>query len=89
MRLGRDDAEEGSSQPSYRRESDRQPFFRRQDSFTKALRAWTPERLGRAMSMLAGASLDARKSKRPELADTIAHRALMLVARGAGRREAA
>ena len=63
--------------------------FRRQDSFTKALRAWTPERLGRAMSMLAGASLDARKSKRPELADTIAHRALMLVARGAGRREAA
>ena len=51
----------------------------------KALRAWTPERLARALSMLAQASLDARKES--DLGDTIAHRALMLIARGAGRRE--
>jgi DNA polymerase III subunit delta len=59
--------------------------FRRQDAFTKALRAWTPERLARAMSMLAQTSLDARKES--DLGETIAHRALMLIARGAGRRE--
>jgi len=59
--------------------------FRRQDAVTKALRAWTPERLTRAMAMLAQASLDARKES--GLGDTIARRALMLIARGAGRRE--
>jgi DNA polymerase-3 subunit delta len=59
--------------------------FRRQDAFAKALRAWTPERLTRAMSMLAQTSLDARKES--DLGVTIAHRALMLIARGAGRRE--
>jgi DNA polymerase-3 subunit delta len=59
--------------------------FRRQDAFTKALRAWTPERLARAMAMLAQASLDARKES--DLGETIARRALMLIARGAGRRE--
>ena len=59
--------------------------FRRQDAFVKALRAWTPERLVRVMSMLAQASLDARKES--DLGETIAHRALMLIARGAGRRE--
>src|SRR3954469_214566 len=61
--------------------------FRRQDAFTKALRAWAPERLARGIATLAQASLDARKAKRPELAETIANRALMLIARGAGRRE--
>jgi DNA polymerase-3 subunit delta len=61
--------------------------FSRKKAFEKALRAWTPERLARAMAMLAQTSLDARKAKRPELAETIAHRALMLIARGAGRRE--
>jgi DNA polymerase-3 subunit delta len=61
--------------------------FRRQDAFTKALRAWTPKRLARALAMLAQASLDARKAKRPELAETIANRALLLIARAAGRRE--
>jgi DNA polymerase-3 subunit delta len=60
--------------------------FRRQDAFTKALRAWTPERLQRVLSMLAQTSLDARKES--DLGETIAHRALMLIARGAGRREA-
>jgi DNA polymerase-3 subunit delta len=59
--------------------------FRRRDAVSKALRAWTPERLTRAMSMLAQASLDARKES--DLGDTIAHRALMLIARGAGRRD--
>lgn len=58
--------------------------FRRQDAFAKALRAWTPERLAGAMAMLAQASLDARKES--DLGETIAHRALMLIARGAGRR---
>ena len=48
--------------------------FRRQDAFTKALRAWTPERLARVMSMLAQTSLDARKES--DLGETIAHRAL-------------
>jgi DNA polymerase III subunit delta len=59
--------------------------FRRQDAFTKALRAWTPERLARVISMLAQTSLDARKES--DLGETIAHRALLLIARGAGRRE--
>jgi DNA polymerase-3 subunit delta len=59
--------------------------FRRLDAITKALRAWSPERLVRAMAMLAQASLDARKEF--DLGETIAHRALMLIARGAGRRE--
>ena len=58
--------------------------FRRQDAFIKALRAWTPERLARVMSMLAQTSLDARKES--DLGETIAHRALLLIARGAGRR---
>ncbi|HEY6985520.1 MAG TPA: DNA polymerase III subunit delta [Rhodanobacteraceae bacterium] len=59
--------------------------FSRKAAFTKALRAWTPERLAGAMTVLGQTSLDARKAKRPELAETIAHRALMLIARGAGR----
>jgi DNA polymerase-3 subunit delta len=59
--------------------------FRRQDAFSKALRASTPERLTRAIAMLAQASLDARKES--DLGETIARRALLLIARGAGRRE--
>jgi DNA polymerase-3 subunit delta len=59
--------------------------FRRQDAFSKALRAWTPERIARALSMLAQASLDARKES--DLGEAIANRALLLIARGAGRRE--
>jgi len=55
--------------------------FRRQDAFTRALRAWTPDRLARAMSTLAQASLDARKQS--DLAETIAQRALMQIARSA------
>jgi DNA polymerase-3 subunit delta len=59
--------------------------FRRQDAFAKALSTWSPERLARAMAMLAQASLDARRES--DLGETIARRALMLIARGAGRRE--
>ena len=59
--------------------------FRRQDAFTKALRGSSPERLARMLSMLAQASLDARKES--AIGETIAHRALMLIARAAGRRE--
>jgi DNA polymerase-3 subunit delta len=59
--------------------------FRREDAFTKALRAWTPERLARAMSMLAEASLDARRQS--DLGETIAQRALSMIARAASRRE--
>ena len=57
--------------------------FRRQDAFSKALRAWTVERFAKVMAMLAEASLDARKQS--DLGDTIAQRALMQIARGAGR----
>ena len=46
--------------------------FRRQDAFTRALRAWTPERLAGAMAMLAQASLDARKAIRPRRDDRAA-----------------
>lgn len=53
--------------------------FRRKDAITKALRAWTSERLAKAMSMLAEASLDARRQS--DLAETIAQRALSLIAR--------
>src|SRR3989440_7153148 len=42
--------------------------FRRQDAFTKALRAWTPERLAQVMAMLAEASLAAHRQA--HLADT-------------------
>src|SRR4029077_6851746 len=59
--------------------------FRRQDAFTKALRAWTPDRLAPAWAMRAEASLDARKQS--DLAETIAQRALMNIARGAARKE--
>jgi DNA polymerase-3 subunit delta len=58
--------------------------FRRKTLIEAALKAWTSERLARAMSMLAQASLDARKQS--DLGETIAHRALMLIARGAGAR---
>ena len=54
--------------------------FRRQDAFTKALRASTPERLAKVLSMLGEASFDARRQS--DLATAIAQRALMQIARG-------
>jgi hypothetical protein len=49
-----------------------------------ALKGWTSERLAKAMTMLAETSLDARR--RPSLAETIAQRAMMLIARSAAQR---
>jgi DNA polymerase-3 subunit delta len=59
--------------------------FRRKQAIEAALKAWTSERLTRALAMLADASLDARKQS--DLGDTIAQRALMQIARAAARRE--
>src|SRR5688572_28158298 len=59
--------------------------FRRKPLIESALKAWTADRLAKAMSMLADASLDARKQS--DLADTIAQRALLTIARSAARRE--
>jgi DNA polymerase-3 subunit delta len=58
--------------------------FRRKPAFEKALRAWTSGRLVKAMAVLAEASLDARLKS--DLAETIAQRALGLIARGAAQR---
>ncbi len=59
--------------------------FRRKPLVETALKAWTSERLAKVMAMLAEASLDARRVS--DLGEAIAQRALMLIARGAGRRE--
>lgn len=58
--------------------------FRRKPLIETALKSWTAERLARAMSMLGEASLDVRRQS--DLAETIAQRALTLIARGAGQR---
>jgi DNA polymerase III subunit delta len=58
--------------------------FRRKPLVEAALKSWTAERLLRAMTMLAQASLDARLES--DLAETIAQRALGLIARGAAAR---
>jgi DNA polymerase III subunit delta len=58
--------------------------FRRKDAFGKALRAWTPDRLTKAMAMLAEASLDARRQS--GLSETIAQRTMSLIARSAAQR---
>lgn len=59
--------------------------FRRKPLIEAALKAWTSERLAKAMSMLAEASLDARRQS--DLAETIVQRALSMIARAAARRE--
>ena len=58
--------------------------FRRKPLVEKALKIWTSERLAKAMAMLAQTSLDARVHS--GLAETIAQRAMMLIARGAAQR---
>lgn len=57
--------------------------FRRKPLIEAALKSWTAERLVKAMTMLSEASLNARIES--DLAETIAQRALTLIARGAGR----
>jgi DNA polymerase-3 subunit delta len=59
--------------------------FRRRPLVEAALKAWTAERLVKAMSMLAQASFDARRES--DLGETIVHRALSTIARAAARRE--
>ncbi|HMK78622.1 MAG TPA: DNA polymerase III subunit delta [Xanthobacteraceae bacterium] len=57
--------------------------FRRKPLVEAALKSWTAERLLKAMAMLAEASLDARLES--DLSETIAQRALGLIARSAAR----
>jgi DNA polymerase-3 subunit delta len=59
--------------------------FRRKPLFEAALKAWTAERLVRVMGQLAEAALEVRRQ--PNLADAIAHRAVLSIASGARRRE--
>jgi DNA polymerase-3 subunit delta len=59
--------------------------FRRKPLIEAALKGWTSERLAKAMAMLAESSLDARRQS--GLGETIAQRAMMLIARAAARRE--
>ena len=58
--------------------------FRRKALVETALKAWTAERLLKAMAMLAEASLNARIES--DLGETIAQRALGMIARGAAAR---
>ncbi len=58
--------------------------FRRKPLIEAALKGWTSERLARAMAMLAESSLDARRQS--GLGETIAQRAMMLIARAAAQR---
>lgn len=58
--------------------------FRRKPLVEAALKAWTAERLLKAMTMLAEASLNARLES--DLGETIAQRALGMIARGAAAR---
>jgi DNA polymerase-3 subunit delta len=58
--------------------------FRRKTLVEAALRHWTADRLAKAMAMLAEASFDARRYG--DLAETIAQRAMTVVARSAAAR---
>src|SRR4051812_38171937 len=59
--------------------------FRRKSLVEVALKSWTSERLVKAMTMLGEASLDARLNS--DLSETIAQRALAMIARSAARRD--
>ena len=58
--------------------------FRRKPLIEAALKSWTAERLAKAMTMLGEASLDARLQS--DLSETLARRALTVIARSAGQR---
>ena len=58
--------------------------FRRKPLIEVALKSWTAERLAKAMTMLGEASLDARLQS--DLSETLARRALTVIARSAGQR---
>jgi DNA polymerase-3 subunit delta len=59
--------------------------FRRKPLIEKALKVWTAERLAKAMAMLGQTSLETRLHA--SLAEAIAQRALMMIARSAARRD--
>ncbi len=59
--------------------------FRRKPLFEAALKVWTAERLERVMAQLAEAALEVRRQ--PNLADAIAHRAVLSIASAAWRRD--
>jgi DNA polymerase III subunit delta len=59
--------------------------FRRKPLIEAALKSWTSERLVKVMAMLSEASLNARLES--DLGETIAQRALGLIARSAARRD--
>ena len=58
--------------------------FRRKGAVEKALKGWTSDRLAKAMAMLGQTSFEVRLHS--GLAETIAQRALMLIARSAAQR---
>jgi DNA polymerase-3 subunit delta len=60
-------------------------FFRRAPRVEAALKTWSAARLERLMGQFADAALEARKQ--PDLAEPLAHRALLAVAVNARRRE--
>jgi DNA polymerase-3 subunit delta len=78
------DVEAGSSVSALIERPQSGIHFRRKTAFEKALRAWTSDRLTKAIAMLAEASLDARINS--DLAETIAQRAIGLIARSAAQR---
>jgi DNA polymerase III subunit delta len=78
------DVESGTAASAVIERTRPQIHFRRKPMVETALKAWTSERLTKAMAMLAEASLDVRRQS--GLAETIAQRAMMLIARAAAQR---
>jgi len=78
------DVESGTSASAVIERTRPQIHFRRKPMVEAALKSWTSERLAKAMAMLAEASLDVRRQS--GLAETIAQRAMMLIARAAAQR---
>jgi DNA polymerase-3 subunit delta len=78
------DVESGTSASAVVDHAQPQIHFLRKPMVAVALKAWTSERLAKAMAMLAEAALDVKRQQR--IAETIAHRAMMLIARAAAQR---
>jgi DNA polymerase-3 subunit delta len=78
------DVESGSSASAVIERLQPPIHFRRKALVETALRHWTAERLAKAMAVLAEASFDARRYA--DLAETIAQRAVTMIARSAAQR---
>jgi DNA polymerase-3 subunit delta len=78
------DVESGTSASAVVERAQPPIHFRRKPLVEAALKAWTSERLAKAMTMLSEAALDARRQLR--LAEAIAQRAMMLIARAVAQR---